>query len=331
MDPPTSLFERWIARPRTPWLRVGIGLAVVAAPLIAAALDGVLPAFFTQGLWRIWLSAAVIVYILAAAGPMSAMESRVISSLRPVIMLTDEELDRLMRRVAVPKPAYEALAFGAGAALALLGAEGWPPGDPSPWLTWTNQISAPLMFGMLAWVIYGSFAEARLMGVLLRQPLSVDPLDTTPFGPIGRRSLLLALVFVGGSTLSLVFIGTQPGGLRDPGSLALYGILALATVAIFFLNMRPTHHVLAAARKSELRAVRAQIATPCRALSTSLEQNQPTGTLAADLNALVIYEGRLKESRTWPYNTAMIRTLVLSVLAPLAPVVARLVVDNVLR
>jgi len=331
LDPPTSLFERWIARPRTPWLRVGIGLAVVAAPLIAAALDGVLADFFTQGRWRMWLSAAVIVYILAAAGPLSAMESRVISALRPVMMLTDEELDRLMRRVAVPKPAYEALAFGAGAALALLGAEGWPPGDPSPWLTWTNQISAPLMFGMLAWVIYGSFADARLMSVLLRQPLRVDPLDTTPFEPIGRRSLLLALVFVGGSTLSLVFIGSQPGGLRDPGSWAVYGILALVTVAIFFLNMRPTHGLLAAARKAELRAVRAQIAAECRALSRSLEEKQPTGTLPADLNALVIYEGRLKESRTWPYNTAMIRTLVLSVLAPLAPVVARFVVDNVLR
>jgi len=121
MDPPTSLFERWIARPRSPWLRVGFGLAIVAAPLIAAALDGALPAFFTQGLWRSWLPAAVIVYILAAAGPLSAMESRVIGALRPVLLLTDEELDRLLRRVAVPKPLYEALAFGAGATLGSLG------------------------------------------------------------------------------------------------------------------------------------------------------------------------------------------------------------------
>jgi hypothetical protein len=331
MDPPTSLFERLIARPRTPWLRVGIGLAVVAAPLIAVALDSALPGFFREGLWRIWLPAAVIVYILAAAGPLSAMESRVIRALRPVLLLTDEELDRLMRRVAVPKPAYEALAFGAGAALGLLGAADWSLGGPNSWLDWTNLISQPMMFGMLGWVIYGSFAEARLMDVLLRQPLRVDPLDTTPFEPIGRRSLLLALVFVGGSTLSLVFIGAQPSGLRDPANWVIYGILALVTLAIFFLNMRPTHHVLADARNSELCAVRAQIAATCRALSQSIDREKPTRTLAADLNALVIYEGRLKESRTWPYNTTMFRTLVLSVLVPLAPVVGRLVIDSLLK
>jgi hypothetical protein len=64
---------------------------------------------------------------------------------------------------------------------------------------------------------------------------------------------VLALAFVGGSTLSLVFVGSQPGGLRDPAVWAAPS--RLVTAAIFFLNMRPTHHVLAAACKTELRAV----------------------------------------------------------------------------
>ena len=105
MDPPTSLFERWIARPRFQWLRVGISVAVVAAPLVAAALDGVLADFFAEGLWRsMGLPSAIIVYILAVAGPMSAMETRVIRSFRPVILLTDEELDRVVHRAAPIKP-----------------------------------------------------------------------------------------------------------------------------------------------------------------------------------------------------------------------------------
>jgi hypothetical protein len=332
MDPPTSLFERWIARPRTPWLRMGISVAVVAAPLVAAALDGVLADFFTEGLWRsMGLPAAIIVYILAVAGPMSAMESRVIRSFRPVILLTDEELDRLLRSVAVPKPVYEALAIGGGLLVGLWAAKDWPPGGPGSWLDWTGQILVPLMYGLLAWLIYASFAETRLMNVLLRQPLRVDPLDTTPFEPIGRRSLLVALAFIGGSTLSLVFVGSQPGGLRNPAVWVVYGILALVTAAIFFLNMRATHHVLAAARKAELHEVRAQIAAACRALSQCLANEQPSGTLPTDLNALVIYEGRLKEGRTWPYNTAMLRTLVLSGLIPLAPVVGRTIVERFLR
>jgi hypothetical protein len=331
MDPPTSLFERWIARPRSPWLRLGISLAVVAALPIAAALDGVLVDFFTAGLWRMGLAAAVIVYILAVAGPLSAMESRVIASFRPLLLLSDEEFDRLLRGATVIKPVYEALAFGVGFAVGLLAAEDWPLGASRSWLDWTSQVSVPLMYGLLAWVIYGSFAETRLVGFLLRQPLRVDPLDTTPFESIGRRSLVLALVFVGGCTLSLVFVGSQPGGLRNPAVWIIYGILALVTAAIFFLNMQPTHHVLAAARKAELRVVQAQIATTCRALSQSLRQSHPTGSLPADLNALVIYEGRLKGGRTWPYNTAMLRALVLSGMAPLLPVIGRLIVDTLLK
>jgi hypothetical protein len=330
MDPPTSLFEKWIARSRHPGLRIGIGLAVLAAFPIAAALDGVLAGFFTQGVWRTWLPAAVIVYILALAGPLSAMESRVILAFRPVLLLPEAETDRLLRSAAVIRPAYEALAVAAGLAVGFAAVEEGA-GGPGSWLDWTSQAALPLMYGLLAWVIYGSFAESRLMNVLLRQPLRVDPLDTTPFEPIGRRSLVLALAFIGGSTLSLLFVGTQPGGLRSPAVWAIYGVLALVTVAIFFLNMRPTHRLLAQARKAELRGVQAQIAAACRALSQCLAGGQATGTLPADLNALAIYEARLKESRSWPYNTAMLRTLVLSVLVPVVPVAGRYVLDALSR
>jgi len=332
MDPPTSLFERWIARPRSPWLRIGISFAVLAAPFVAAALDGVLADFFAEGLWRsMGLPAAIIAYILAVAGPMSAMESRAIRAFRPVILLTDEEFDRLLRGTAVIRPAYEALAVAAGLAVGLFAVEDWKAGGPRSALDWTVQILVPLMYALLAWLIYASFAETRLMNALLRQPLRVDPLETSPFEPVGRRSLLVALAFVGGSTLSLVFVGSQPGALRDPAVWVVYGILALVTAAIFFLTMRPTHRVLAAARKAELNAVRAQIAATCRALSQGLANDQATGSLPADLNALVIYESRLKESRTWPYNTAMLRTLVLSGLVPLAPLVGRIIVENFLK
>jgi hypothetical protein len=40
------------------------------------------------------------------------------------------------------------------------------------------------------------------------------------------------------------------------------------------------------------------------------------GTLAAEINALVSYEKRLEEARTWPYNTRMLRTVVVSVILP---------------
>ena len=40
------------------------------------------------------------------------------------------------------------------------------------------------------------------------------------------------------------------------------------------------------------------------------------GTLGAEINALVAYETRLQAASTWPYDTAMLRTLFFSVIFP---------------
>lgn len=40
------------------------------------------------------------------------------------------------------------------------------------------------------------------------------------------------------------------------------------------------------------------------------------GTLAEEINALVSYEERVKEARTWPYNTRMLRTVLVSTILP---------------
>ena len=62
------------------------------------------------------------------------------------------------------------------------------------------------MFGTLGWIVYRAIASTRLSRWLSRQPLDVDIFDITPFEPIGRHSLQLAMVFVGGIILSLVFV-----------------------------------------------------------------------------------------------------------------------------
>jgi hypothetical protein len=58
---------------------------------------------------------------------------------------------------------------------------------------------------------------------------------------------------------------------------------------------------------------------------------ESTVPLGADINALVAYEKRLLAASTWPYDTAMLRTLFFSVILPaiaaLARIVARLVID----
>jgi len=100
-------------------------------------------------------------------------------------------------------------------------------------------------------------------------------------------------------------------------------------VAIFFLNMRPTHRLLRRAKRVELQQVTPQVNSSSRRPAGLLEQGQPTGNLAAEIGALMAYERRLESARTWPYNTAMLRTLTLSVFVPLATIVARNVAERI--
>ncbi len=105
----------------------------------------------------------------------------------------------------------------------------------------------------------------------------------------------------------------------------LYSLLALVAVLIFFLNMRPTHRVLAAEKKKELEAVQERILLACRALMVRFDTEERTGTLGAEINALVAYEKRIQETSTWPYDTAMLRTLFFSVIFPAIAALARIV------
>ena len=67
------------------------------------------------------------------------------------------------------------------------------------------------MFGTLGWLVYRAIASTLLSRRLCRQPLRVDIFDITPFEPIGRQSLLLAMVFIGGIVIGVVLVVTWEG------------------------------------------------------------------------------------------------------------------------
>jgi hypothetical protein len=51
---------------------------------------------------------------------------------------------------------------------------------------------------------------------------------------------------------------------------------------------------------------------------------ETTGALAAAINAMAVYELRLQSPRTWPCDTAMLRTLLFSLFIPAAVELAKL-------
>ena len=164
--------------------------------------------------------------------------------------------------------------------------------------------------------------------ILFDVPLEVDPFNITPFEPIGRQSLIIAVVFIGGITISLIFVGIDLTTMfKQPMFWMVYIPLAIVPIVLFFLNMAPTHKVLADAKRNELNIVRNQLQESCRKLLVNMEQNDGSTNLPGKISALSIYEKQLQETPTWPYNTSMLRTLFFSVLIPVGTLIGRIIVE----
>jgi hypothetical protein len=167
--------------------------------------------------------------------------------------------------------------------------------------------------------------SARLTALLYRDVLHEEPFDLTPFEPVGRQGLILALIFVGAITLSLLFIYTRTIFSEWPG-IIVYSILVLATVLIFFIVMWPAHRILKRVKEQKLVSVQRSIGQTIVKLETLTAKGADIQPLATEVQLWLTLEQRLKKTRTWPYDTEMLRTLFISVLAPLFLALARFVV-----
>lgn len=327
MDSQTSLFDRWISRPRRPWPTACVATLLLAAPFLAAAMDHSLATFFRSDSWWLLLYPTVVVYILprAAAGGHGPNGSCLISS-DPADHGGGGRTAAGSRRRAAPCRGVGQLLVGA--VLSALTVWATDCGVPNGWRQTCTAAEAVLMYAMLAWVVYVSVVGSRLMRVVHRQPLRVDPLDVTPFEAIGRQALLAALVFGGGIALSILFMGIRSQKLRLVGFWLSYVPPLLVPVGIFFLSILPTHRVLSGPKARELEKVERQIVASCRALAERIEAGQDTPAVSQQILALSTYQKRLAQARTWPYSPPMLRTLFFSVLVPAATFGARVLGDT---
>jgi hypothetical protein len=326
-----SLLARLVTGETCPWCRLVAALLLLVAPMVLAGLDGVWGDFFNQGYWRIaFLPAGIVVYILVVSRILGRGDIRVIEAFRPLVLLDQNAFDALVNEASRLGARWETLAFAVGGAFGLLLGRSWLPDRELVFLGVYLTVAAGLMFGLLGWVIYASVASTRLSAQLHRQPLAFDIFDIRPFEPIGRQSLGVALVFVGGIALSTV-LGGGWGSLYAWQNWVVYPLLTAVPFLVFFLNMRDTHRLLAAEKKKELEVVQKKIVSASRTLMERMDAGESTGTLGTEINALVAYESRVQAARTWPYNTSMLRTLFVSVVVPGGAALASFLSDVVFR
>jgi hypothetical protein len=331
MNTPNSLYDRFIDRLRTPGEQIAIGVVLLLLPTAAAALDGMLQSFFPSGSWRIaYLPVVMILYILVVSQPLGRSNRVALQTFRSIVQVDDATYDRLVCQASHVNLAYELAAMSIGMCLGLYSVSTWGLESGFYWSKLYLYLAVGVMYALVAWIFLISFSWTRLTRVLHRQPLQFDLFDTRPFEPVGRQSLIIALVIIGGLTISLLFT-FQPESLRLPIFWVINAVMVLIPVVIFFLSMRPVHGLLLAEKKSQLKRVQRLVLDASRELVRRMEQEETgarlaeTSTLAAELSALAVYEQHLESARTWPYNTGMLRTLFFGVLVPIGTLVARMI------
>jgi hypothetical protein len=326
----SSLFDRTVARRRPAWATVLLVFVVYLPTLAAAASIGLTDILTNPRSRSILTAPTAIAYILVIGPIMWSMQPKVVGSLRPIILVDDQELARVVRRASSIPPLYEAASIAGGLFFAFL-ISGGIPGPGERWQGYVLSATGYIMCALLGWLGFTTIANTRVISSLLRLPLRVDPLDITPFEAIGRQSLVIAFAFIGGNTLALLLGNYGSAALADPRFWLLFAPLFLLPVVVFFLNMIPTQRVLSQAKKSELAAVRSELHAAFRLLLERRQAGESSGSLSQDVDALAEYEQHLNEARSWPYNPAILRTLIFGVLAPIMTVLARRVFEVYIR
>ena len=282
------LIERWCARmPRYGWwLVAALGSVLLLTPAMLAYLDGVGVARLFADFRALFIYPLLIAYLLNACHLVQKTRESVARALRPLVQLDESTFAQEVNRACRVSPISELSALGVGMLIGLAINIVFEPIEPEPYLMELySYLSRIVMWGVIVWAIYVAFTVTRLTNALLRQPIHVVIFDLRPFEPIGRQSLWLSLLFVGGMVFGLLSSNFTEEELRLEYLINNTFIIALI-VAIFFLNTHNVHRVLAATKQQQLESVERHLARAYYRLEALIAENGDTYAVATELNAL---------------------------------------------
>lgn len=318
-----TFFERIIQRViHLPWwLNVSLLLALLGAPFGVAFFERMVLLRLPAWNWRSIVFPLVgAVYAFAVAPAIWRAERAVVAGLRP---LAQGAPTAGVRRRSTRG---DWLAFGLGALGGVPLALSFMPAQLH-WLDYYLVLSYSIMYGALTWLIYTALASARVTALTLRTLRPHNPFDLSPFEPVGRQALVLALIFVGGITISLFFMYTPQHffGWANLRILLIYTVLLLTTLSVFFGVMWPAHRILARVKAERQEALQRLIARAFGPFAAALDAGDARRPEAVELETWLTLARRLEQAPTWPHNVVMLRTLALSGLSPVCVALFRVV------
>ena len=314
-----SFFERLIrAVQLLPlWQKLFLTLILLALPLAPAELEGVRATLINWETWRTaYFPTVAVIYIIAVAPWIWRAEEAVSQGLQPLIKSEPKGEEGWAYKGAWRSARGEWGAFGVGFLAGVLLVISQPLPDLHLWAVRYWIATILIACGALAWLIYAAMGSARATAFLHHRIGHEDPFDITPFEPVGRQGLVLAAIFAGAIALSVLFIygRTMFWAWQN---IVIYSVLVLATALIFFSVMWPTHRVLRHAKRQELAGLQRLIGQTMRKLEARVADGADTQAIVSEVPILLALEQRLKQTRTWPYDTELLRALSITLLTPL--------------
>lgn len=317
----STLLEELVERSRLSWLQIAIIAitALVALLLGVALLSGVLPGPFDAVFWYRGILPPVIVgYLLLSEARLKRLRDDAVGAFRPLVRISDESFDRIIRRASVFNRHREWLAIAIGATVGWLLNLAW--GYPSAWINLYIVISNGLMYGLTGWFIYSALSGTRLFSEFHDRPLDINLFDLKALEPIGRWSLGIAFTFIGGITISLLIslLEFSPSQLVSLEVAVIYGSLIPATLLAFFLNMVGTRNIILVAKSRELAMVNSYLSATSKDLNERrIDSQHDTAEIPPEgLLRWLAYEKRVQQVPEWPYTSRIRRSLLLSLLLP---------------
>jgi len=311
--------ERWLlGKPQLLWWAVAsFSFALLLVPIVLAQFDGLDTRRLLTDYRAQLIYPFMIAYLVAACRFAQGTRESVARALRPLVQLDEGAFVRLVIQRCGVDPMTELIGFGVGACLGLAINIAFEPVEPThPFLlAHYAYLSRIMLWGVGGWAVSMAFVTTRLTNMLLRQPMRVEIFDLTPFRPIGRQSLLLSLFLIGGMLLGLLTSNFARQDLRLE-YLIVYPVIVALSVAVFVLNTRAVHRLLAAVKRQKLESVGRHLARASERLEELISKDQDTHVVATELNALATVKRELEAVTTWPYNMEMLRAILISAVAP---------------
>lgn len=325
---PESIFEKTVGRKRSPQMTLLIALGLFLVTFVIGYLEFGFPDLFIGGQWRnIFVNPSIIFYILLIAPILTDVEDKVIQEFIKLGELTDEKIQQIHEDTHAIEPWREWLSIGVGViiVLALFG------GSVSLDLTGIYLLIISLTaFGLLSWTVYSSVVSVRVTSQLLKQPLKVDLFNLEPYKVVGKSSLYLALAFIGGFTLALLFTGADITVVQSFEFWIVNMYMFILPFIIFFWNMYPTYKIIDSEKKDALNKVGQQIRRLKDRMLADTNLPDESTSLSQSLQGYIALEERLEKVQSWPYEVSTLRSLMGSILIPVITVVGQVVLRNLL-